>query len=160
MCKYCDASDKRQLVKATIIMKYENPKAFGFPERCFWEERHVVNVCPFCGAMFKLTDQNTAESIEQLTDEVKEFILSQPLDKPEPFDSCHNCIHWSEAATTLSAIERLGEEFNESGATDDDLHLMEAQMGPIPVLPPACRSCAARRARIYLLRLLSALRGR
>lgn len=34
----------RKITNVDLVIRYENPLAYGFPERCFWEETYSIDL--------------------------------------------------------------------------------------------------------------------
>ena len=48
-CKYCEEDARKKILGIKITFHYENPEAYGFPEKCYWDDEYHVDSCPFCG---------------------------------------------------------------------------------------------------------------
>lgn len=49
MCKICNETQFKNIIKATVEFKFENPEAYGYPEIVYWDEKYKIKNCPFCG---------------------------------------------------------------------------------------------------------------
>lgn len=48
MCEFCDENETKKIIEAKIIVKYENPEAYGYPEVAYWDEEYELKTCPIC----------------------------------------------------------------------------------------------------------------
>lgn len=49
ICKICDEDEFQKVIGIEIKVKYENPKAYGYPEIVYWDRKYTTNYCPICG---------------------------------------------------------------------------------------------------------------
>lgn len=49
MCDICRETQFKNIIKATVEFKFENPEAYGYPEIVYWDEKYKIKNCPFCG---------------------------------------------------------------------------------------------------------------
>lgn len=47
-CIVCDENENKKVTNFKIIVEYENPYAFGYPEICNWHETFKTIRCPNC----------------------------------------------------------------------------------------------------------------
>lgn len=53
MCEACKEDEYSKITDIEIIVKYNNPKAYGYPEIVNWDDRYKIKNCPFCGRELK-----------------------------------------------------------------------------------------------------------
>lgn len=47
-CPYCKEDERNKVKEVVIVFKHNNPKAYGYPEVCNWEETYTADFCPMC----------------------------------------------------------------------------------------------------------------
>lgn len=59
MCKVCEENEFNEITGVEVIVKHENPKAYGYPEVVNWDKRYKMENCPFCGRLLENVDLET-----------------------------------------------------------------------------------------------------
>ncbi|MDU3775717.1 MAG: hypothetical protein E7G47_10895 [Clostridium perfringens] len=48
MCEFCAENKYKEIKSIEVTVKYENPKAYGYPEVVYWDEKYRLKNCPVC----------------------------------------------------------------------------------------------------------------
>lgn len=48
MCEVCEENEFKEVIGVEVTVKYENPKAYGYPEVVYWDEKYKIKNCPVC----------------------------------------------------------------------------------------------------------------
>ncbi|CEK34279.1 hypothetical protein UMC2_34901 [[Clostridium] sordellii] len=60
MCEFCNENETKKIIDIEVIIKYENPKAYGYPEVAYWDEKYKLENCPICYRKLKTSNETSA----------------------------------------------------------------------------------------------------